>query len=110
MKTRSVYTLAAVLACTTLIGCTTAMRQESEKRALAAPREPSQLEMVEQTMPKEYFEGYIDGRKSSLMTLTKNLDRYLTDPRYKTGWDDGWLSGQNESPAMRRIYRDAALH
>jgi hypothetical protein len=49
----------------------------------------------------EYADGFGDGYVSGLSAggnpraqITKNIDRYVVDAKYKMGWDDGFTSGK----------------
>jgi hypothetical protein len=49
----------------------------------------------------EYADGFGDGYVSGLSAggnpraqITKNIDRYVADAKYKMGWDDGFTSGK----------------
>ena len=77
-----------------------------EQRPATTEAKPSGLELIQKTMPPEYFDGYAAGYLSGVSgQLRKDLDRYLSDPKYRTGWDDGYRVGENEPARVRAIYR-----
>jgi hypothetical protein len=77
----------------------------------------AQMEMQRDTLlkrgyPPEYADGFGDGYGSGLSAggnpyaqTTKNINRYLEDPKYKMGWDDGFAKGKGNYDAIGNMMR-----
>jgi hypothetical protein len=68
--------------------------------------------LIKRGYPAEYADGYGDGYGSGLAAAgnpyaqtTKNVDRYINDAKYKTGWDDGFNAGKGSYEATQRALR-----
>jgi hypothetical protein len=68
--------------------------------------------LIQRGYPVEYADGYGDGYQSGLAAAgnpyaqtVKNVDRYLSDAKYKTGWDDGFARAKGQYEAIDRALR-----
>lgn len=68
--------------------------------------------LIQRGYPVEYADGYGDGYGSGLAAAgnpyaqtTKNVDRYINDTKYKTGWDDGFAAGKGSYESVQRALR-----
>lgn len=62
--------------------------------------------------PVEYKEGYAGGCDSGMKAagnpyykFTKDVPRYLADPLYKSGWDDGFAVCKADYESIGRALR-----
>lgn len=99
MKTmiRIVSALALLLALAGCVGQQMTMQRDS---------------LLKRGYPVEYADGYGDGYGSGLAAAgnpyaqtTKNVDRYINDQKYKTGWDDGFNAGKGSYESTSRALR-----
>jgi hypothetical protein len=90
MKTLSQIFAAALMSCV-MTGCVGTLADMQHSNLVATGQ------------PAEYSDGYRDGYQSGQHSAfnpyaahTKNVDRYLSDPRYQVGWDDGFNAGYGQ--------------
>jgi len=70
-------------------------------------------QMIEHGYPPAFADGYSDGCTSGrhsvgmLGDFIKNVPRYLNEPQYGTGWDDGFRQCQAQQQTRDdELYRD----
>lgn len=101
MKTPLILLCGLVLAAGLLLDGCVAQQMESQRANL-----------INRGYPPAYADGYGAGYGSGLAAAgnpyaqtTKDVDRYLSDAKYKTGWDDGFNAGKGSYEATGRALR-----